>query len=124
MLRYDPMHPDQAKFLAPTTTQQEIPKKVKKKKNTNIQDDPDVEEQVVEKVEVSKEQFYKVSDTLKEAMIQPNSFSLRNLFAKEENDDEGSSEQSPIILSDINYIQYSRIVVVVKKMYLIIICIA
>ncbi|CAH2042461.1 unnamed protein product, partial [Iphiclides podalirius] len=93
MLRYDPMHPDHAKFLAPSTTHHDIPKKEKKKK-TNIQEGPVGVEPVVEKVEVSKEQFYKVSETLKEAMIQPTSFSLRNLFSKEENNDKGIDQQN------------------------------
>ncbi|XP_068620082.1 probable RNA-binding protein CG14230 isoform X2 [Battus philenor] len=85
MLRYDPMHPDHAKFLAPITNEPVITKKGKKKsakENTQDCNEPEI---VVEKVEASKEQFYKISETLKEAIVQPNSFSLRNLFDEKDN---------------------------------------
>lgn len=86
MLRYDPMHPEHAKFLAPATTQ-EVPKKAKKaKKSKEIPVEPPPPPAVVENVEVSKEQFYSVSDTLKEALVQPTKFSLRDLFGNKEND--------------------------------------
>lgn len=92
MLRFDPMQPEHAKYLAPVEVKPEFTKKSKKKKDK----DPVVEEQVavpepvVEKVEVSKEQFYKISDTLKEAITQPNEFSLRSLFRKDDVQEEGN----------------------------------
>ncbi|CAK1584429.1 unnamed protein product [Parnassius mnemosyne] len=88
MLRFDPMHPNHAKFLAPATSPDQA-KKSKKKKSKENQEEIQPEG-VIEKVEVSKEQFYKVSDTLKEAMIEPSSFSLRNLFAKEKSEERNS----------------------------------
>ncbi|XP_013162495.1 PREDICTED: probable RNA-binding protein CG14230, partial [Papilio xuthus] len=94
MLRYDPMHPEHAKFLAPPAATQEIPKKAKnskKSKETPIEPPPPV---IVENVEVSKEQFYSVSDTLKEALVQPTTFSLRDLFGKNENNDKEVVEES------------------------------
>ncbi|XP_013137403.1 PREDICTED: probable RNA-binding protein CG14230 [Papilio polytes] len=97
MLRYDPMHPEHAKFLAPATTQ-EVPKKAKKaKKSKEIPVEPPLAPTVVENVEVSKEQFYSVSDTLKEALVQPTKFSLRDLFGNKENDKEVVEESADYI---------------------------
>lgn len=94
MLRFDPLQPDHAKFLAPVEPKPEPTKKSKKKAKEKQED---IQEQQIEpegpKVEVSKEQFYKVSDALKEAIAQPSSFSLRSLFGSKENDDDGVQEQ-------------------------------
>ncbi|XP_045452292.1 nucleolar protein 8 [Melitaea cinxia] len=101
MLRYDPLQPEHAKYLAPVETKHESVKKSKKKKSKDVEDKEELEPQpdpVVEKVEVSKEQFYKISDTLKEAITQPNSFSLRSLFTKQDNTKEEAQEE------DSNYI--------------------
>ncbi|CAB3234921.1 unnamed protein product [Arctia plantaginis] len=93
MLRFDPMQPDHAKFLTPMETKLEPPKKSKKKmkeeKHLN-ELQPVVE---VPKVEVSKEQFYKVSETLKEAIAQPNTFSLRSLFGQGDNIEDAPQKQ-------------------------------
>ncbi|XP_041984970.1 probable RNA-binding protein CG14230 [Aricia agestis] len=99
MLRFDPSKPDHSKFLAPMEQKPES-KKAKKKKNKELQEE--VQEQpeiVVEKVEVSKDQFYKVSDTLKEAMAEPKEFSLRSLFANDNNEEEDTTEQSADYIS-------------------------
>ncbi|XP_046969997.1 probable RNA-binding protein CG14230 [Vanessa cardui] len=103
MLRFDPMQPEHAKYLAPVETKPESTKKSKKKKSkdTESKEEEIITQQpepVVEKVEVSKEQFYKISDTLKEAITQPNSFSLRSLFTK----DDVAQEETPE--EDQNYI--------------------
>ncbi|XP_045501949.1 probable RNA-binding protein CG14230 [Colias croceus] len=85
MLRFDPLQPDHAKFLAPVEPKEEVSKKSKKKKSKDKEEIPEYQPVVeVEKVEVSKEQFYEVSDVLKEAIAQPTSFSLRSLFSKRE----------------------------------------
>nr|XP_026494090.1 probable RNA-binding protein CG14230 [Vanessa tameamea] len=101
MLRFDPMQPEHAKYLAPVETKQESTKKSKKKKSKDMESKEEEiaqPEPVVEKVEVSKEQFYKISDTLKETITQPNSFSLRSLFTK----DDVAQEETPE--EDQNYI--------------------
>ena len=92
MLRFDPMQPDHAKYLAPVEVKQESTKKSKKKKLKDKEEEEQVAvpEPVVEKVEVSKEQFYKISDTLKEAITQPNAFSLRSLFSKDDTQHQGN----------------------------------
>ncbi|XP_068620081.1 probable RNA-binding protein CG14230 isoform X1 [Battus philenor] len=100
MLRYDPMHPDHAKFLAPITNEPVITKKGKKKsakENTQDCNEPEI---VVEKVEASKEQFYKISETLKEAIVQPNSFSLRNLFDEKDNHEKAEEVNPEYVLMD------------------------
>lgn len=84
MLRFDPLQPDHAKFLAPAEEQQEQVKKSKKKKAKDEQEQPTKPKVEGPKVEVSKEQFYNVSETLKEAMTKPASFSLRSLFRNNE----------------------------------------
>ncbi|CAH0713279.1 unnamed protein product, partial [Brenthis ino] len=86
MLRFDPMQPEHAKYLAPVEMKPESTKKSKKKKDKEpiVEEQVAVPEPVVEKVEVSKEQFYKISDSLKEAITQPNEFSLRSLFRKDD----------------------------------------
>lgn len=90
MIRFDPLHPDHAKFLAPVEPKPEPTKKTKKKAKNNDEDVKEVKpEPEGPKIEVSKEQFYKVSDALKEAIAQPSSFSLRSLFGNKENDDDG-----------------------------------
>lgn len=99
MLRYDPLQPEHAKYLAPVEAKHESLKKSKKKKSKDVEDKEELEpdrqpDPVVEKVEVSKEQFYKISDTLKEAITQPNSFSLRSLFTKEDNTKEEAQEEN------------------------------
>ncbi|KAL4701996.1 hypothetical protein ACJJTC_010924 [Scirpophaga incertulas] len=98
MLRFDPTQPAHAKFLAPIEeiSKHEPIKKSKKKKNKQ---QVDGEQQTTEenstsdnntvKVEVSKEQFYKVSDTLKETLDQKTTFSLRSLFGQNETTEEG-----------------------------------
>ncbi|XP_026729488.1 probable RNA-binding protein CG14230 [Trichoplusia ni] len=93
MLRFDPSQPDHAKFLAPVEAKPQPTKKSKKSKDKQAED-PQVP-QVPEgpKVEVSKEQFYKVSDALKEAIAQPSTFSLRSLFGNNEDVDDGPKEQ-------------------------------
>ncbi|KPJ09644.1 Nucleolar protein 8 [Papilio machaon] len=97
MLRYDPMHPEHAKFLAPAVATQEIPKKAKKAKKSKETPEVTLPPTIVENVEVSKEQFYSVSDTLKEALVQPTTFSLRDLFGKKDNDKEVLEESADYI---------------------------
>lgn len=83
MLRFDPLQPEHAKFLAPVEEKQEPVKTSKKKKSKDKQEEevkPEEPQPEVPIVEVSKEQFYKVSETLKEAIVQPTTFSLRSLF--------------------------------------------
>ncbi|KAH9642504.1 hypothetical protein HF086_008914 [Spodoptera exigua] len=93
MLRFDPHQPDHAKFLAPVEPKPDLTKKTKKK-NKEKQEAVKEVEPVPEgpKIEVSKEQFYKVSDTLKEAIAQPTQFSLRSLFGNKDNDDDDNNE--------------------------------
>lgn len=89
MLRYDPMQPEHAKFLAPVEeTNHESGKKSKMKKCKEDEHLSVASQQNVDKVEVSKETFYKVSDTLKEIIAQSNTFSLRSLFNRDEDNDE------------------------------------
>ncbi|XP_038211039.1 probable RNA-binding protein CG14230 [Zerene cesonia] len=89
MLRFDPLQPDHAKFLAPVEPKEEVSKKSKKKKSKDKEEIPEPQPVVeVEKIEVSKEQFYEVSDVLKEAIAQPTSFSLRSLFSKSNSTEE------------------------------------
>lgn len=85
MLRYDPSQPEHAKFLAPIEAKQESKKSKKKKSKENDIKEPEPVQIEVEKVEVSKEQFYEISDVLKESITQPTAFSLRSLFSKSEN---------------------------------------
>ncbi|KAG7301507.1 hypothetical protein JYU34_014474 [Plutella xylostella] len=93
MLRFDPMHPDHAKFLAPVEEQkQDLTKKSKKKKNKG-EETEETPQPEPEKIEVSKEQFYTVTDTLKEAIKQPNTFSLRSLFKTSEQEDGSTDKQ-------------------------------
>ncbi|RVE43761.1 hypothetical protein evm_011610 [Chilo suppressalis] len=92
MLRFDPSQPEHAKFLAPVDKiKQESTKKAKKKKLKEQQEDEKTKKVIPEndkpKIEVSKEQFYKVSETLKESLEQPNNFSLRSLFGPNEYDE-------------------------------------
>ncbi|XP_026763099.2 probable RNA-binding protein CG14230 [Galleria mellonella] len=97
MLRFDPMQPDHAKFLAPVEEiKQDHTKKSKKKKpkeNPEMESQTEKLDQEKEKVEVSKEQFYKVSETLKDTLEQPTTFSLRSLFSKSENIEEETKSQ-------------------------------
>lgn len=98
MLRYDPSQPEHAKFVVTVEdNKQELQKKNKKKRKDKEDDNNPEIQRVVETVEVSKEQFYKVSETLKEAIDQPTSFSLRSLFTKSNDPEIGSHDQ------DINY---------------------
>ncbi|CAG4947379.1 unnamed protein product [Colias eurytheme] len=102
MLRFDPLQPDHAKFLAPVEPKEEVSKKSKKKKSKDKEEIPEPQPVVeVEKVEVSKEQFYEVSDVLKEAIAQPTSFSLRSLFSKSEHTEEetpnDTEESKPLV---------------------------
>lgn len=88
MLRFDPSQPEHARFLTPLATKkQETNKKGKKKLQAEKPEESRPEEV---RPEVSKEQFYKVSDTLKEAIAQPNTFSLRSLFGNNETIEEGN----------------------------------
>lgn len=87
MLRFDPMHPDHAKFLAPVEEQKQDLTKKSKKKKTKGDETEETPQPEPEKIEVSKEQFYTVTDTLKEAIKQPNTFSLRSLFKTSEQED-------------------------------------
>ncbi|KAM3963179.1 nucleolar protein 8 [Aphomia sociella] len=96
MLRFDPSQPDHAKFLAPMEENKQEQKKLKKKKSKEkqeIEPTPNNLDKEIEKVEVSKEQFYKVSETLKEALEQPTSFSLRSLFSKNEDVEQETADQ-------------------------------
>ncbi|KAJ0174076.1 hypothetical protein K1T71_010222 [Dendrolimus kikuchii] len=94
MLRFDPTHPEHAKFLVPKEQPQEINKKVKKKsKEKQLENKEEIPEPVIEKVEVSKEQFYKVSETLKDAIAQSNTFSLRSLFPTADDTTQEMNEQ-------------------------------
>ncbi|XP_023939228.2 nucleolar protein 8 [Bicyclus anynana] len=100
MLRFDPTQPDHAKYLVPVTTEEHTKSKKKKSKESKTEENQKEPEHIVEKVEVSKEQFYKISDSLKDhnAMAQSTTFSLRSLFQKEDdNQQEGANE-------DVNYI--------------------
>ena len=92
MLRFDPLQPDHAKFLAKVETKPEPAKKSKKKAKDKQEDVKEVQQEPEgPKIEVSKEQFYKVTDALKEAIAQPSTFSLRSLFGNKENDDNSMS---------------------------------
>ncbi|KAG6456786.1 hypothetical protein O3G_MSEX009939 [Manduca sexta] len=103
MLRFDPLQPDHAKFLMPLEEKkQEIKKSKKKNKDKKDEVEEQSQEFVEEKVEVSKEQFYKVSETLKEAIAQPTSFSLRSLFTRNEDDDNAPQDQ------EMNYIPLEK----------------
>lgn len=84
MLRFDPLQPEHAKFLAPA--EEQTKKSKKKKSKDKEQEEGQPKETKIEgpKVEVSKEQFYNVSETLKEAIKKPASFSLRSLFGNNE----------------------------------------
>lgn len=86
MLRFDPLQPEHAKFLAPAEERQEQAKKSKKKKSKDKQEEGQPKGTKTESptVEVSKEQFYNISETLKEAIKKPASFSLRSLFGNNE----------------------------------------
>lgn len=85
MLRFDPRQPEHAKFLAPTGELLEQTKKSKKKKSKDKQEEEPKETKIEDpKIEVSKEQFYNVSETLKEAIKKPTSFCLRSLFGNNE----------------------------------------
>ncbi|XP_026321007.1 probable RNA-binding protein CG14230 isoform X2 [Hyposmocoma kahamanoa] len=95
MLRFDPLQPEHAKFLAPADELQEQAKKSKKKKSKDKQqEDEQPKETKTEgpKVEVSKEQFYNISETLKEAIKKPASFSLRSLFRNNEEENKEEEE--------------------------------
>ncbi|KOB75649.1 50kDa lectin [Operophtera brumata] len=96
MLRFDPSQPEHARFLAPVEPKKQEPNKKGKKKLLAEKSEEHRPEEV--RPEVSKEQFYKVSDTLKEAIAQPNTFSLRSLFGNNET----IAEES--IIEDQNYI--------------------
>ncbi|XP_032519676.2 nucleolar protein 8 [Danaus plexippus] len=99
MLRFDPSQPEHAKYLAPVGERPEQTKKSKKKKKDAevAEEEPQETQSVVEKVEVSKEQFYKITDDLKEAITQPQEFSLRSLFAKDDVQDEGDEDEGKFI---------------------------
>ncbi|KAJ2948429.1 hypothetical protein O0L34_g7672 [Tuta absoluta] len=87
MPRFDPTQPEHAKFLAPVEEKQETIKKSKKKKKDNTEEISKPEPVPQAPIpEVSKEQFYKVSESLKEAIAQPTTFSLRSLFGNVEED--------------------------------------
>ncbi|XP_039758919.1 probable RNA-binding protein CG14230 [Pararge aegeria] len=101
MLRFDPTQPDHAKYLAPVTAEEHTKKSKKKKSKENKDAEIKEPERVVEKVEVSKEQFYKISDTLKDhnTKTQSTTFSLRSLFSKEDdNHQDGETEEDYIPL--------------------------
>ncbi|CAG9795792.1 unnamed protein product [Diatraea saccharalis] len=105
MFRYDPLQPEHAKFLAPIEqTNQESTKKTKKKKSKENQEEQNMDTVTVEndklKIEVSKEQFYKVSETLKESLDQPINFSLRSLF--------GNKEESERVEQETSYISIEK----------------
>ncbi|XP_022128470.2 probable RNA-binding protein CG14230 [Pieris rapae] len=93
MLRFDPLQPEHAKFFAPIEPKQENKKSKKKKSKDSELQDPEPVPMEIQKVEVSKEQFYEVSDVLKESITQPTAFSLRSLFSKGENNEEEPQEQ-------------------------------
>lgn len=100
MLRFDPMQPGHAKFLAPVeNSKEETTKKSKKKKKDKHEEKQNTErtDNEVEKVEVSKEQFYKVSDKLKETLEQPTSFSLRSLFGQSEDNEKGNITKNLVL---------------------------
>lgn len=98
MLRFDPMQPDHVKFLAHVEeTKPETGKKNKKKKTKEEDQQPQPVQQEGPKLEVSKETYYKVSDALKEAIVQPNTFSLRSLFNRAEDDDSESKNGMMIL---------------------------
>ncbi|CAK1552501.1 unnamed protein product [Leptosia nina] len=93
MLRFDPLQPEHAKFFAPVEPKQENISKSKKKKKEYEMKESEPTPIEVEKVEVSKEQFYEVSDVLKETLTQPTEFSLRSLFSKNVTHNEEESQE-------------------------------
>ncbi|KAI5643002.1 RNA recognition motif domain-containing protein [Phthorimaea operculella] len=94
MPRFDPNQPDHAKFLAPVEEKEELTKKSKKKKKDKTEEISKPEPVPQAPVpEVSKEQFYKVSETLKEAIAQPTTFSLRSLFGNVEEDNRADDKE-------------------------------
>ncbi|XP_050550638.1 probable RNA-binding protein CG14230 isoform X6 [Spodoptera frugiperda] len=96
MLRFDPLQPEHAKFLAPVEPKPDLNKKIKKKTKDKQEVVKEVEpEPEGPKIEVSKEQFYKVSDALKEAIAQPSQFSLRSLFGSKDNDEDDDENKGP-----------------------------
>ncbi|XP_059060755.1 probable RNA-binding protein CG14230 isoform X2 [Achroia grisella] len=102
MLRFDPMQPDHAKFLAPVEeTIQDNKKKPKKKKSKDIHEVESTLENLDQekKIEVSKEQFYKISDTLKDTLEQPTTFSFRSLFSKNESYEREAPDQDSTYVS-------------------------
>ena len=101
MPRFDPAQPDHVKYLAPVEDKPEPNKKSKKRKQQTDemveQTEPKVE---APKVEVSKEQFYKISDSLKETISKPTTFSLRSLFGHNEDaKKEGRYYNKAVIIS-------------------------
>ncbi|XP_049876907.1 probable RNA-binding protein CG14230 [Pectinophora gossypiella] len=92
MLRFDPSQPEHAKYLAPVEEQETTKKSKKKKKDKQEEAKLEVAPEIP-KVEVSKEQFYRVSETLKEAIVQPTQFSLRSLFGNNEETKKDDTEQ-------------------------------
>ncbi|XP_063830598.1 probable RNA-binding protein CG14230 isoform X2 [Ostrinia nubilalis] len=98
MLRFDPSQPEHAKFLAPVEETKEPAKKSKKKlKDKQEEQKTETVETEVDKIEVSKEQFYKVTETLKEALVQPTTFSLRSLFGQNEETEKAPDQNTDYI---------------------------
>lgn len=90
MLRFDPSQPEHSRFLAVVEETKDSTKKNKKKNDKKTEIEAQTPSKPEEpRPEVSKEQFYKVSDTLKEAIAQPTSFSLRSLFGNTEPAEKG-----------------------------------
>ncbi|XP_028031223.1 nucleolar protein 8 [Bombyx mandarina] len=106
MLRFDPLQPSHAKFLmqqAEDVKTEPVNKKKKKKDklNENQNKQEHLEQSQENKIEVSKETFYKVSETLKETIAQPKTFSLRSLFTKDAEQDEAPQQETEYIPLDV-----------------------
>lgn len=77
MVKFDPLHPDHSNLELATVSQPENKKRKKDKLKEKQQQDT-----LIPGPEVSKEVFYKVSDTLKDTFAEKPQFSLLSMFGK------------------------------------------
>lgn len=75
MLRFDPTQPEHTKY----EIKEPPSEKEKKKKKAKLTDESTVNPEP----EVSKEQFYKINDSLKNVFEEKQEFSLLNIFNKQ-----------------------------------------